>query len=158
MIFAKLTSLTLFLNSINSHTWKVYKHNIIFSLLHCRLRKKSKKINFLYVMTLSSLSFIQWPKSKQPFSCRIRIQNLAKWQFWPLKIGENSHFKRAKIETFDNFGRVILKWKSSTNMKFGLFRFGSLYVFAHSDLTNMYYTTNNEEETQYLWLLIKPVL
>ena len=35
-------------------------------------------------------------------------------------------------------------------MKFGLFRFGSLYVFAHSDLTNMYYTTNNEEETQYL--------
>ena len=49
MIFAKLTSLTLFLNSINSHTWKVFKHNIIFSLLHFTIiwEKKSKKINFL---------------------------------------------------------------------------------------------------------------
>ena len=45
----KLTSpLTLFLNSINSHTWKVFKHNIIFSLLHFTIiwEKKSKKINF----------------------------------------------------------------------------------------------------------------
>ena len=75
-------------------------------------KRKVRKSIFLYVMTLSSLSFIQWPKSKQPFSCRIRIQYLAKLQLWPQKIRENSHFTTSnepELKFLTNFGREINK-------------------------------------------------
>ena len=75
-------------------------------------KRKVRKSIFLYVMTLSSLSFIQWPKSKRPFSCRIRIQYLAKLQLWPQKIRENSHFTTSnepELKFLTNFGREINK-------------------------------------------------
>ena len=75
-------------------------------------KRKVRKSNFVYVMTLSSLSFIQWPKSKRPFSCRIRIQYLAKLQLWPQKIRESSHFTTSnepELKFLTNFGREINK-------------------------------------------------
>ena len=113
MIFAK-TNIVDTLPKLNqfSHLKSIQTQYHFFPPSLLSEKRKVRKSIFLYVMTLSSLSFIHWPKSKQPFSCRIRIQYLAKLQLWPQKIRENSHFTTSnepELKFLTNFGREINK-------------------------------------------------